>query len=199
MLTQKEFLKINQAVKDAQNNDTPFLMMTEEGMAVAGDPNKIEKKHFDYKLRFRFPKNLFPKMENFTEESENFYYVEIDYPSVSVDPIIDHEVVKTIIELLPLIKKLMESGDVEEYTPEEEMELYRYVSTDAILALRNFVKMFLGVDDNMIRFLEVSSSVETFVKFAQEFPEVINESDSFLSGDVSREQEENAEQGDAEG
>lgn len=190
MISQKDFLRVNKAVRDAQNSDTPFLLMTEGGMAVAGDPNKIEKKYHDYKLRFRFPKVKFPKMEQFTEETDNFYFVDIDYTDISVDPDIDHQLVKAIIELIPLIKKMGEDGSVEEYTLEEEMELYSYVSDDAMKALKNFVSKFLKVDEAIIpyaQFLGENSITDAFVAFCYDFPEVINEADSFLSGNVQRE------------
>lgn len=187
MISQKDFLRVNKAVRDAQNSDTPFLLMTEDGMAVAGDPNKIEKKYHDYTLRYRFSKRQFPKMEQFTEETDNFYFVDIDYTDVSVDPDIDHPLVKAIIELMPLIKKLGEDGSVDEYTPEEELELYTYVSDDAMKALKNFVSKFLKVDEGLVRYMMPHSAIDTFIAFCQDFPEVINEADSFLSGNVQRE------------
>lgn len=182
MVSQKDFLKINQAFRDAQNDDTPFLITSGDGIAVAGDPNKTQKKIFDYEVEFRFPKSKFPQMEQADRETDNFYFKTLTYSDVSVAPETELALSKAIVEMLPLIKKILADGSVEDYTLEEELELWKYVSDDVVIHLRKVAQRFLDIDEALIKYIELHSLIDVFVWLGRDFPEVLNSVDSFLSG-----------------
>ena len=53
-----DMLEIQKSMNEATKDDTPFPVVTKDGINVVGNPNKTEIKSHDYNVRFRFPKSM---------------------------------------------------------------------------------------------------------------------------------------------
>lgn len=56
-ITQEEILKIKDAMKKAEESESPFPILKDGELAVVGDVNDIGKKKHDYTIKFRFPES----------------------------------------------------------------------------------------------------------------------------------------------
>lgn len=180
MITQEEFLKIANNLKKAEEDDTPFVVVKDNEIAVVGDANKTKKKTRSYVLNFRFPISD----ERFkTEDSKvvgNFYLTKIEFKDVFVSPRKDLEVVAAAMKIIPYFKKLHEDGMLGDRTPDELFEVFSAMSTEILDAIYVFVGSVLGIDNSLLENLLPTSAIETLNLLMTDYPEIFNEADVFF-------------------
>lgn len=180
MITKHDLDKVNTQLEAAQEDDTPFLVVTDDEMTVAGDPNKTGNKKHSYEITFRYPASMKSRFKDGYREEGPFIYVPVTFDEITLTPRDDIEVVRAIVAMQPFVKKMQENGNVDEYTEEEQAEVIRYFSKDVEDAFYNLVKVFLGVPSDMVDYMQLDSVINTVCQLITDFPEVFNEADAFF-------------------
>lgn len=188
-MNQKEFMNtkngiidIHNAMKEAEKDDTPFPVVTDDGLKVVGDANKTENKARDYKVTFRFPKEMIPESMagQVTKEVGNYRYVEIEYNDVHVTPRHDLKILASIMDILPLFRELQEDGNVKERSLEDLLGIIRRVPQETIDSMYTLVASFLDVDEDIAEYMTPTDVMSRIADFIRDFPEVFNEADVFF-------------------
>lgn len=188
-MEQKDFLnqtnpmvEIKEALKEAEQDDTPFPVVTDDGVKVVGDANKIDKKIRNYSVRFRFPDDMFNNLneKDIVKRVGRFVFVKLDFDNVTVAPNRDTKLMMAIVDVLPLFKKLDDSGNVSDMSVEDFAELFREVPQYAIDGMYTIVSAFLQVDDSIKDYMLMQDVIGTIKQLIKDFPETFNEADAFF-------------------
>ena len=186
-MKQEDFLKaqekladINDALKEAEHDDTPFPVATDDGLKVVGDANKTENKSRDYTVTFRFPKELVPKGMNVVKEVGDYKYVEMLFEDVHITPRRDLKLLASVMDILPLFRELEGDGSVKERTTEDLLRIFRKVPQETIDSMYTLVVAFLGVDESIAEYMTPMSVMDRIADLVNDFPEVFNEADVFF-------------------
>ena len=180
MITQEEFLKIANNLKKAEEDDTPFVVVKDDELAVVGDANKTELKKNTYELTFRFPitDDRFK-----TEESRvvgNFYLTDIVYDDVFISPRKDLKIIAAAMKIIPFFKKLYEDGSLRDRTEDELYQVFISMSEEVLDSIYILVQAVMNIPDDIIDNLIPSSAVATCSKIILDYPEIFNEADVFF-------------------
>lgn len=180
MMTQEDFLKIADSLKNAEKDDTPFAVIKDDEIAVVGDANKTHVKRNEYVVSFRFPlSNEIYK----TPESKvigDFYITNIAYKDVMITPRKDLTIVGAIMKLIPYFKNLVETGEVIDKTEEELFDVFLNLKTDILDAMYNVVSTMLEIDDRIVDNMMPTSVFKVCAQLIEDYPEVFNEADLFF-------------------
>lgn len=173
---------IGEKLQEAQHDDTPYPVVTDDGVKVVGDANKIEKKRRDYTIRFRFPPEIAKNLESsdIIDHIGRYSVVEMTYENVDVAPNRNIKLLAAIQDILPLYKEFTKNGGMRDKTIDELAALYRNVPQYAIDGMYTVVASFLGVDESIQQYMYTSDVTSTLAKLIKDFPEVFNEADSFF-------------------
>lgn len=175
-MTQEEIMEIKKALEKAEESDTPFLVTSEDDVAVAGDTNKTEKHKYDYTMTFVLPKKV--------DGEVKFIMHEATYKDIYVTPRQNPRIVAIITKLMPFFRKVFPDGTVGDYTNEEAIQLISEWDDDVIDIMYKLVGSVLGVDKSLWDNMRLSSVLAAFVQIVENVPEVVNEADvSFQGGD----------------
>lgn len=180
MITQEEFLKIAENLKKAEEDDTPFVVVKDDELAVVGDANKTELKKNTYELTFRFPitDGRF-KTEN-SRVIGNFYLTDITYEDVFINPRKDLKIIGAAMKIIPFFKKLYEDGSLVDRTEAELYKVFVSMSDEILDAIYVLVQSVMDVPDELIDYLMPSSAVSACSKLIVDYPEIFNEADVFF-------------------
>ena len=180
MMTQEDFLKIAGTIKQAETDDTPFLVVKDEEVAVVGDANKTAQKKKDYKIKFRFPLDN----EKFkTPDSVvvgDVYITEITFKDVFISPRKDLEVVSSVMTILGFYRKLEADGTITDPTPETLYQIFVNLSDDLVDAMYKFVAVVLNIDDSIVDNMLAASVMDVCAQILKDHPEIVNEADVFF-------------------
>lgn len=180
MMTQEDFLKIADTIKQAETDDTPFLVVKDEEVAVVGDANKTAQKKKDYKLKFRFP------LENDKFKTPDsvvvgdVYITEITFKDVFISPRKDLEIMSSAMTILSFYRKLESDGTITDPTPETLYQIFINLSDDLVGAMYKFVAAVLNVDDSIVENMLATSVMNVCVQILRDHPEIVNEADVFF-------------------
>lgn len=188
-MNQKDFLKaqnqiidIKEALDEAEHDDTPFPVATEDGLKVVGDANKTEKKSKTYDVRFRFPLSMTKGMEDqVIEKIGNYGVIKMTFEDVDIVPRRDLKLLAAIMDVLPFFKELQEDGSTEKRSIEDLIAIFRKVPQETIDSMYMIVISFLDVDESIAGYMYVSDVLNTMASLIKDFPEVFNEADSFFA------------------
>lgn len=180
MMTQEDFLKIANNLKQAEKDDTPFVVVKNDEIAVVGDANKTHVKRNEYIVSFRFPlSNEIYK----TPESKvigDFYITNIAYKDVFVSPRRDLTIVGAIMKLIPYFKNLVDDGTIEDKNQEELFEAFVNLEPSILDAMYNVVSAMLDVDESIVDNMMPTSVFKVCAQLIEDYPEVFNEADVFF-------------------
>lgn len=180
MITQEEFLKIANNLKKAEEDDTPFIVVKDDEVAVVGDANKTELKKNTYNLSFRFPL----EDERFkTEDSKvvgSFYLTEIEFKDVFISPRKDLKIVASVMKIMPYFKKLYADGTLADRTNDELFAVFTSMSDEVLDAIYLLVQCVMGIPNDIIDNLLPSSALYACAKLIEDYPEIFNEADVFF-------------------
>lgn len=167
------------AIKDkldtAQEDETPYIAINEDKLHVIGDPNKTERKAFEYDLKFRFPKDI----ESDGEIVGNYKIVTRHYKNVTIKPRNDLRIVEAILAIQPFFRDVQES-QVVDYSENDLRKLITNMSDDVISGMYKIVAAMLDLNPAVAEYMMPHSMLEVFSQLIQDFPEVFNESDAFF-------------------
>ena len=180
----EEMTKMQENLEKTAEDDTPFPVVTRDGVSVAGDVNKTEIKTHSYSIRFRFTKE---EAEEFQiDQSEiiktvgNYVVIRMDYDDVSIKPRYDLEIDAAIMKILPYFYSVNEeTKKIGKRTDEQMAEMVNEMSQEIGDDLYNVVAVILGVDRRIVDHMLWNDVVSVWQRLPQDFPEVFNEAEGF--------------------
>ena len=182
MLTEKDLVRIQNEMREAEKDDTPFLVMNDDEIGVVGDANEVKDKSFDASIVFRFPKSYLSKIDG-AVEAGNYCLAEIEYKNCKITAQMDIPLLSAFMILEPFLQEVSKDGESEMRETEELEAIVRdNVANRKILnAIYDVVAIVCGVDDELKSAMYYESVFETFWTILRTFPEVLNESYFFTS------------------
>lgn len=189
VITIEDMAKMQSAMEEAHKDDTPFPVITKDGLTVVGDPNKTEKKTHDYVMEFHFKPEELKKYGIKEEAVERWVAGEAvlhrEYTDVSVMPRYKLEIDASLVKILPYFYNVNEETKRVEKRSDEDMRvMVRDMSIDIGDDLYNFVAAVLQIDRRIVNNMEWTCVVNTASQLIIDFPEVLNSSEStFPSAD----------------
>ena len=185
MMTEKDLLRISEAMKEAERDETPFQVMDGSDMNVVGDPNKIERKSVDISILFRFPVQFLGNMKDSATIVAGGKYglVEMEYKDISISAEMDLPLVSELMVLEPFLIEVFKDGNTE-YRDEAALSAIvkdNIANRKILSAIYNFVGIIVGIDESLIPFMYYESVFEAFMKIIIEFPELLNETYFFTA------------------
>lgn len=178
--TPQELVKLNEKIKAASDDTTPYLILKENEIHVPGDANLTEVKKTDYAIKFRYPRNLFTELPDGAREVGDFVIFSVTYPDITITPRRDLKIISEIFKLKPFMQELKGDGSVGELTNEEIFTAVADAPQDVLLALYNLVATFLGIDDIAGEYMLPSSVISAMAQIIDTHPEIFNEADAFF-------------------
>lgn len=185
MMSEKDLLKITEAMKEAEKDETPFQVTDGGDMNVVGDPNKIERKSVDISILFRFPAQFLGDMKDSATMVANGKYglVEMEYKNISISAEMDLPLVSELMVLEPFLVEVFKDGNAE-YRDEEALAAIvkdNIANRKILSAIYNFVGIIAGVNEDLVPYMYYESVFEAFIKIITEFPEILNETYFFTA------------------
>lgn len=187
-MTEKDLMKIQEAMRDAEKNDTPFAIIDGDGgVSVVGDVNKTEFKKYSYTVKFRVPSQFASMLHDGEAIVGGKYTVaKIVYPDVYISPRKDIILLNCLNDLKGFLIEVLPDGETKDRSPEELTSIIMSNITNKVVlnAMYEFVGTAIGVSDVLIPMMTYDSVFENFIKLVNDFPELINEQD-FFTGEQS--------------
>lgn len=171
-MTQDELKRLKEQIKEAEGNVTPFPIVTENEIAVAGDANLTEVKPTTFEITFALPRDKGGKV---AYDRHTVTYKDV-YPKPRNMVTID----RMLSVLLPYFKKPMQDGSVDEYTDDEMRDILMAFDEDITNIMYELVASVIGVDKELKDYMLPSSVFEALLKIIKFFPEAWNEGDTFF-------------------
>lgn len=169
----KEYQSIDEALDTAQESTTPFAVVNGEGeLFVAGDANKTELNTHDYTITFRVP----------VQENGKTAYKRLtkEYKDVYITPRMDVQVNKMMVQLMPYFKKPLENGEIGKYDLDEAKQIVNEFSDELMDTLYDTVACVLRIPQDLKEYMLPTSVMESIAKIIREYPETVNEADTFF-------------------
>lgn len=180
----EDMTKMQENLEKTKEDDTPFTVVSKDGVAVVGDVNNTEIKSHDYSIRFRFTKEEAEELE--IPESEiiktigDYVIIRMDFDNVSIKPRYDLEINAAIVKILPYFYSINEeTKKIGKRTDEQMAELVNDMSQEIGDDLYNVVAVILEVDRRIVDHMMWNDVVSVWQKLPEDFPEVFNEAEGF--------------------
>lgn len=173
-MTKEQYDALLGAINKAQESTRPFTVVKGDTLAVVGDANDTELKKFEYEITFKKPTydeegNLVGK----TTETKT-------YKNVFIAPRQQSRVVKILTMILPYFHKVNEDGSLTKYTPLELAEIFTSFDESVYDLMYELVAFVLHIPNEEADYMSWASVVGAATKICIEFPEVVNEVESFF-------------------
>lgn len=173
-MTKEQYDALLEAINKAQESTRPFTVVKGDTLAVVGDANDTELKKFEYEITFKKPTydeegNLVGK----TSETKK-------YKNVFIAPRQQSKIVKILTMILPYFHKVNEDGSLDNYTPYELGEIFSTMDEEVYDLMYELVACVLHIPREDADYMQFSSVIGSTIKICTEFPEVVNEAESFF-------------------
>lgn len=183
-MTEQDLMKIQEAMREAEKNDTPFAIIDGEGgVSVVGDANKTELKKYSYTVKFRIPSQFASMLGKNGKEIVGGKYTvaEIVYPDVYISPRKDVILLNCLNDVKGFLIEVLPDGETKDRSEDELRSIILSNITNKVVlnAMYEFVGTAIGVSDALIPMMMFESVFENFLKLIGDFPELINEQDFF--------------------
>ena len=183
-VTLEDMTKMQENLEKAHEDDTPFPVVSKDGIAVVGDVNKTEIKKHSYSIRFRFTQEEAAELgidpKEIIKTVGNYVIVRIDYENVSIKPRYDLEIIAAMAKIMPYFYSVNEeTKKVGKRTDEELMAMVNDMSVEIGDDLYNSVAAVLGIDKRIIDHMLWNDVVSVWTKLPEDFPEIFNETEVF--------------------
>ena len=167
----KEYNEISEALDKAEEDTTPFMVVTDQDLNVVGDANKTEINKHDYIVNFRVFK------------AGKYEWVEKEFKDVYITPRNDVKVSRMLTQLMPFFKKT-EDGKVKKFTNEEILDI---LTQDALLdTMYDTVAAILNIPDSLKDYMAPESVIQAVTQIIKDYPEAVNEADTFFGKSSGR-------------
>lgn len=167
-----KYLEFKEGIEAAETDTTPFIIPDEE-LTVVGDANKTQLNCHDFSITFRIPQ----KME---DGSIKQIKKTVDYNDVYITPRMDTQVVKLLTKFMTYYHKPTENGDVVPYTIEEIDQIRKSYDEDMLDVMYETVGVVLKIKPELRECMLRQSVEDAAVKILGQYPELVNEADTFF-------------------
>lgn len=171
-MTQEELKILKDQIKEAESSVTPFPVVTENEIAVAGDANQTQVNPTTFEITFALPRK---KGEKVVCDQHTITYKDV-YPKprnmVSID--------RMLSLLMPYFMKANQDGSVGDYSDDEMREVLLAFDEDITNIMYDIVAMVIGVDPELKDYMMPSSVFAALVKIIKFYPEAWNEGETFF-------------------
>lgn len=178
-----DMVDMQESINEAQKDDTPFPVVTRDGINVIGDVNKTEVKSHDYNVRFRFPKSMASNIDpkEIINTIGDYVIVNMEFNNVHIKPRHDIDINAAIVRILPYFKNMSEEDiSIKDKTPEELVEFVKRMNDEIGSDIYDVVAAILDVDPSIKDYMLLTDVLDVINKVPRDFPEVFNEADSFF-------------------
>ena len=180
----EEMSKMQQSLDKAHEDDTPFPVVSRDGISVVGDVNKTEVKEHSYSIRFRFTKEEAEELgidsKDIIKTIGNYVIIRLDFEDVSIKPRYDLEINAAIVKILPYFYSVNEeTKKIGKRTEEEMIEMVNDMSVEIGDELYHVIAVILGVDRRIESHMMWNDVVSVWQQLPLDFPEVVNEAEGF--------------------
>lgn len=161
----EDYMKVDEAIDKAEESDTPFVVVANNEVNVVGDANKTEINKHDYVINFRIFKN------------GKYEWVKQEFKDVYITPRNDLKVSRMLTQLLPYFRK-DEDGEIVKHDKDEVLSI---LEQDTLLdSLYDTVAAVLNIPANLKPFMATDSVIAAATQIIRDFPETVNEADTFF-------------------
>lgn len=185
-VTVEDMVELQDRIEEAHKDDTPYPVVTKDGVHVVGNPNRTELNKHDYSIRFRFPKDM-PQVQGIDpndveKEIGDYLIVPFEFKDVRIKPRYDLEITAAMSRIFPYLytidfdKKSMERRTVEEMTNLLD-GMCQTIGDD----LYHVTAAILGVDKSIEEYMMWNDVVAFVTRIPQDYPEIVNETEGFIS------------------
>lgn len=173
-MTEEQYTAILSALNKAQESTRPFTVVTNDTLAVVGDANDTKVNKYTYEIDFTHPE--YDDDGNITGEKRETK----TYKNVYIKPRQQSRITKIIVTLLPFFRKTDEEGNITQYTPYELATIFSTLDESIYDIMYDLVAYVLGIPEEEKDYMELASVVKATLRFFLDFPEAVNEAESFF-------------------
>lgn len=173
-MTKEQYDALLEAIDKAQESVRPFTVVKGDTLAVVGDANDTKVNKYTYEIKFERP--AYDEEGNLTGKS----FETKTYKNVFITPRQQTRVVKILTMILPYFRKVNENGEIEQYTPFELGEIFATMDEEIYDLMYDLVAIVLGIPKEDRDYMSFVSVISNALKILTEFPEVVNEAESFF-------------------
>ena len=164
------------ALDKAEESLRPFMIVSGDNLAVAGDANDTEVKKYTYEIKFTKP--VLDESGNITGKESEIK----TYKNVFITPRQQTRITKLLVLVLPYFRKVNEeTGEISDYTPFEVVEIFTAMDEEIYDSMYDLVAALLKVPEEDKEYMEIGSVMMAFLKFINDFPEAANEAEVFFA------------------
>lgn len=194
MISMEQFEQIQEAKKNAQADDTPYIGIVNDTINVNGNPNRTEIKPADYVVHFYFPDNAeFRRRVKATgdriiSENSGYIYVERVYKNIYITPRRMSDAVTAGAVIESFLSKITEDGEVKALSWEEIQSVMMSEYSRFKETAYDLVSVVLGIPDIEAEWLDPSETLVVALQIAMNNPALMNEADFFTAPSPKGEQ-----------
>ena len=188
MITLDQMDDLKKAIKEAENDNTPYIGIKDDELHVLGDPNKTEIKAADYVVHFAFPNTNKWRARaeangdeiGKTTDDGRYFLATREYKNVYLSPRRIGAVVSTLAQIESFLYKILDNGEIRELTYEEMQGLLTVMNGELSDATYDLVATVLRVPFEEMEWMLPMNTIENAVKIAYNNPSAVNEADLFF-------------------
>lgn len=169
-------LKIRDAMKKAEESETPFPILKDGELAVVGDVNDLGPHKHDYTVAFRFPKSAGTE----GKEVGDYVITEVEFKDKFISGKSDFAVMRELVTLIPYFKNLNEDGTVTDRTEEELAQVVKELNDGIVDSIYRTIGAVLGIDNDMLERIPAHSAIQTITEIISNNSSAFNEADIFF-------------------
>lgn len=185
-VTVDNMVELQNGIEEAHKDETPYPVVTKDGVNVVGDPNKTEINAHDYKIRFRFPKDM-PQVQGIDpneiiKEVGDYIIVSFDFKDVRIKPRYDLEITAALSRIFPYLYSIdFDTKSMKKRTEKEMTNLIDGMCQTIGDDLYHVTASILGVDKSIEDYMMWNDVVDFVTHIPKDYPEVVNETEGFIS------------------
>lgn len=184
-ITYEEFVEMKQKMDEAEQDTTPYAIVSDGEVSVVGDVNKTEITKHDYVIQFAYPNTqawkdrLQSEGVEIFKETPNYLGVERTYKDIWVAPRVYTAVQTAFAELYQFFNVVMEDGTIRDLTDDEIVDAIRMLSQDMMESMCHAVATVLHIPQNEEQCMLPTMTMAAVMRMIQDFPEILNGMDFF--------------------
>lgn len=167
-----KYLEFKEGIEKAESDTTPFIIPDDE-IAIVGDANKTQLNCHDFSITFRIPQKMEDGAIKQVMQTKEFH-------DVYITPRMDTQVVKLLTKFMTYFHKPLENGEISPYTDKEVEEIREKYDDEMLDLMYETVGVVLKISPVLREYMLRNSVEEAAIKIMAQYPELINEADTFF-------------------
>ena len=192
MLQVEQLDDLKQAIKEAEQDDTPYIGIKDDEIHVLGNPNKTEIKAADYVVHFAFPNTEEWRRRaeangdeiGQTTEDKRYFLCKRRYKNVYISPRRMGGLVSALAQIESFSYKITDNGEVKELSYDEMVSMATVMNGELSDATYDVVATVLRIPYEEMEWMLPVNTIENAVKIAKNNPSAVNEADLFFGSSL---------------